>query len=297
LPIVGVEKLYVAAVTNDDSSSLTFGTPSYYAGIQEINIKPKINVAKQYAENRLWDKVSMFESADVEVKRADLTSAERAALLGQTLAADGGVYAKDTDEPPYVALLYKAPIRGGHRYGVFYKGAFSLPEDSLKGQEGKIEFQVPTLKAEFQATIYNGMWEYHVDTTDDNCPVDIDDTWFDAVVIPVAATGDTTPPTVSVVPANGASGVAVDANIVWTFSEAINPGCMTSDNFYLIKASDGSLVAGALSIGTNDTVVTFNPTSNLTAEADYTSVCGTGVTDVAGNKLAAPKVAGFTITA
>lgn len=184
MPLTGIEKLYVSTNTKDDASGLTYGIPEYYEGVKEINIKPKQNTEKLYAENKLWDQATTFDSADVEINLTDLSSAQRAKILGQTLAAEGGVYASDTDAAPYVAVLYKANIRGGFRYGVIYKGAFGLPDEDIKGQEGKVAFQTPKITATFQPTIHNGMWEYHVDTTDSNCPADIDSTWFTEVTIP-----------------------------------------------------------------------------------------------------------------
>ena len=292
MSVVGLEKLYIAPLTNDSSTSLTYGTPVYYPGVQEIGIKPKQNTEKQYAENILWDQATAFDSADVDIAQADLTSAQRAALLGQTIASAGGVYAKGSDVPPYVALLYKANLSGGgYRYGVLYKGAFNLPEDSMKTQEGKPTFQAPKLTAIFQPAQYNSMWEYHVDTTDPNCPVDIADTWFTAVVI---ADADTTPPTVTTVPLDAATGVAVDANMVWTFNEAIDPAKVTAANFFLVKATDGTIVAGALSIDATNKIVTLNPTSNMSASTAHIAIATTNVTDIAGNALAAASITNFT---
>ncbi|GAB6170939.1 Ig-like domain-containing protein [Paradesulfitobacterium aromaticivorans] len=291
MPIVGVEKLYVAVQTKDDSTGLTYGTPAYYEGVKEIGVKPKQNTEKLYAENKLWDQATSFDSADVDITQADLTSAQRATILGQTIATAGGVYAKDTDIAPYVAVLYKANLsKGGYRYGVLYKGAFGLPDDSMKGQEGKKEFQVPKLSAVFQPTKYNGMWEYHVDTTDPNCPANIDTTWFTAVTIPDA---DTTPPTVTTSPLDGVTAVAVSANMIWTFSEAIDPVGVTAANFFLLKATDGTLVAGALTLDGTNKIVTLNPTADLTALTAYIAVCTTNVTDVAGNHLAATNITNF----
>lgn len=292
MPIVGVEKLYIALQITDTAASLAYGTPAYYEGIKEIAIKPKAETAILYAENDIWDQETLFESADVDIVIADLTSAQKATLLGQTTATDGGVYASKTDEPPYVAILYKANLsRGGYRYGVLYKGKFKLSEDSMKGQEGKKEFQVPKISALFQSNKYNGIWEYHVDTTDPNCPEDIDDTWFTAVTIPDA---DTTAPTVSVSPADTDINVAVDANVVWTFNEAINSDKVVSANFFIMNASDGSLVSGALSIDAAKKVVTFNPTESLGTSTAYIAICTSNVTDAAGNELAANSITNFT---
>ena len=292
MPIIGVEKLYVAPQTKDDSTGLTYSTPVYYPGVKEIGLKPKQNTEKLYGENKLWDQSITFDSADVDVMQTDLTSAQRAQLLGQTIAAAGGVYAKNTDIAPYVAVLYKANLSGGgSRYGVLYKGAFGLPDDTMKGQEGKVNYQAPKISALFQSTIYNGMWEYHVDTTDPNCPVDIDSTWFTSVTIP---TLDTTAPTVVTTPADAATAIVVSANMVWTFNEAIDVTKVTSGNFFLMKASDGSLVAGALTIDGTSKIVTLDPTVNLTATTPYIAVCTTNVTDVSGNKLAATNITNFT---
>jgi len=288
--IIGIEKAYVAKQTQDNASGLIYGTPAYYAGIQQLGIKPKTSVDKQYAENKLWDQTTTFDSADVEMLIAALTNAERADILGQTIAAIGGVYAKDTDIAPYVAILYKANMRGGgFRYGVLYKGAFSIPEDNYKGKEGKTEFQSPKLTAVFQPTVFNGMWEYHVDTTDPNCPANIDTTWFTAVTVP---TVDSTAPTVTVVPADAATGVLGTANIVFTFSKALYPADITDSNFFLLKA--GVATACALTYDADVKVVTLDPTVSMTT-GTYTAICTKSVRSATGVNLAANKAVTFTV--
>lgn len=295
MPIVGIEKLYVADVTADTASTLTFGTPEYYEGIKKLGMKPKQSTEKLYGENRLWDQATAFDSCDVEIELTDLTSAQRVDILGQTTASAGGVYATKDDAAPYKAILYKAKIRANgadaYRYGVIYKGLFELPDDSMDGEEGKKKFQTPKIKGAFQPLRKNGMWEYHVDTTDPNCPADIDTTWFTAVTVPTA---DTTAPTVTVSPLDAATNVAVDANVVWTFNEAIATAGVTAANFFVMKASDGSLVAGALTIDATSKIVTFNPTDNLSAATAYIAICTTNITDAAGNHLAANSVTNFT---
>lgn len=106
-------------------------------------------------------------------------------------------------------------------------------------------------------------------------------------------TGDTTPPTVTVLPANGATDVAVSANVVWTFSEAVNSSTVTPANF-MVMGNAGESVAGSLSLNVAKTVVTFNPTSDLDATSDYLSIVTTNVQDLNGNSLAAQNVSSFT---
>lgn len=201
------------------------------------------------------------------------------------------------DVAPYVAVLYKAPIVGGYRYGVLYKGRFGPYDEEYAQKEGKTTYGVPVLAATFLPTDYltaasKHLVEYHVDTTDPNCPADIDTTWFASVTVPGA---DTTPPTVTVVPLDAATGVLATANVVWTFSEAIDPAKVTSDNFVLIKSTDGVVVAGALTLDTTGKIVTLDPTASLTAGGIYIAIATTNVCDLSGNKLAAASHVRFTV--
>ena len=298
MPITGIENLYYAKQTVDTLNTLTYGTPIYMPGVKELGIKPKQNTEKSYAENKLWDQMTVFDSAEVSISIQDLTSAQRADLLGQNTATEGGVFATDGDEAPYVALLYKATIRGGYRYGVIYKGQFTLPDDSMKGQEGKPDFQTPSIKATFQPTIYamtvgsnqKSPWEYHVDTTDPNCPADIESTWFKTVKIPGA---DTAVPTVATVPADGDSEVTPDTNVVFTFSGAIDPTTVKDSDIFLMKV-DGTIVSASLSINTTKNVVTLDPADSLVI-GSYVAVCTKNIKSVAGVPLASNVVVNFTV--
>jgi hypothetical protein len=105
-------------------------------------------------------------------------------------------------------------------------------------------------------------------------------------------TADTTPPTVTSVPADGASGFAVSGNIVWTFSEAIKSSTINLGNF-LVTKNDGTAIAGALTYNAGQTEVTFNPDSNFTASTTYIATVSKNVTDVNGNALASNNVINF----
>ena len=107
-------------------------------------------------------------------------------------------------------------------------------------------------------------------------------------------TGDVTPPTVVTTPADAATGIVVTADVVWTFNEAIDPTTITTANFLLIKTTDGTIVAGALTYSADKTVVTFNPTSSLSGATVYNMIATTNVKDIAGNALATVNISNFT---
>lgn len=94
---------------------------------------------------------------------------------------------------------------------------------------------------------------------------------------------DTTAPTVSSTdPVDKATGIVLNANITATFSEAMDPSTITGTTFTLKQGA--TPVSGTVtSVGS---VITFDPTNNLTASTEYTATITAGVKDLAGNALA-----------
>lgn len=109
------------------------------------------------------------------------------------------------------------------------------------------------------------------------------------IVLTLFTSQDSTAPTLtSTSPADDATGVAVDANIVLTFSEAVQAG---SGNIRLVQ-DDVEDVNIDIPIDSNQVVfngntVTINPTANLVAGANYHIEIGNGVIkDIADNAYA-----------
>ncbi|MBI3675180.1 MAG: Ig-like domain-containing protein [Proteobacteria bacterium] len=104
------------------------------------------------------------------------------------------------------------------------------------------------------------------------------------------ASSDTTPPTLSSTsPTDDATGVAVGANIVLTFSEAVKAGAGAIE---IHRSSDGSLVTSisitdSSQVTISGSTVTINPTSDLAANTGYYIVMASGVIfDLGGNPYA-----------
>lgn len=93
----------------------------------------------------------------------------------------------------------------------------------------------------------------------------------------------------SIVPADAATGVVVGASIVLTFSNKIK-----GESIVVTKA-DGSIVAVARSWNAAGTILTLDPSSNLSASTTYL-VAIAGVVDIYGQALAA-SVTDFTTAA
>ncbi len=97
----------------------------------------------------------------------------------------------------------------------------------------------------------------------------------------------TTPALVSTVPSDGATGVAVDANIVLNFSETVS-NRMIGSKLYLKKSSDNSTVQefSIPSFTETGSQITVNPSSDLLNGTSYYITMEAGFGDSAGNFFA-----------
>lgn len=112
------------------------------------------------------------------------------------------------------------------------------------------------------------------------------------------AAEDTTPPTVkSSDPADGDGSHPKADPIVWTMSESIDASTVNLHNVYVIKATDGTVVAGTVAYTEADKKITFTPAAALSATTAHIAVLTTAVRDLAHNRLAAASVLNFTTSA
>ena len=99
---------------------------------------------------------------------------------------------------------------------------------------------------------------------------------------------DAVAPTVSSTsPGNNATGVAANAAITATFSEAMDASTVSPATFFLNNGVTGSVTYSGRT-------ATFTPTITLVNSTQYTATISTGVKDTAGNAMASAKTWSFT---
>lgn len=104
----------------------------------------------------------------------------------------------------------------------------------------------------------------------------------------VAINVDGTPPAVSGrAPASGASGVARDVRPSVTFSEAIAPATVTASTVRLRDATTGTSLVAAVTYDAAARRATLVPSALLAAGHTFRVTATNGITDLAGNALAA----------
>ena len=96
----------------------------------------------------------------------------------------------------------------------------------------------------------------------------------------------TNPPTIVLTsPISGATGVALNATVSATFSEAMNPLTLTNTTFELTAGA--TTVAATVSYDAVNFIATLTPTALLTAGTTYTATVTPGATDLTGDALVA----------
>src|SRR5690242_13132568 len=127
---VGVDNIYYALVTQDDSSAYAAGTPAYLAPAMNIAQAPKTNSKVQYADNQPFDAMSSEGETELDVEITGMTPQTLATLLGRVYDAATGRMFDNGGTPPDIALGFRAKKRGGYyRYYWFLKGSFQSPAE------------------------------------------------------------------------------------------------------------------------------------------------------------------------
>ncbi len=114
------------------------------------------------------------------------------------------------------------------------------------------------------------------------------------LVVFVAGCGQETvslPGVISVTPAQGTTGVAVNSTVTATFSMAMSPASITTSTF-TVTGPGGTAVAGAVAY--SGTTATFTPSAGLAYGTTYTATITTGASSPGGAELIGPYVWSFT---
>lgn len=284
---VGVDQVHFALITTDTAAAFTPGAVQYLAPVAEIAGEPEVNNKTTYYDNVAANNYVTEGKTELQITVANVPAALMATLLGKHYdAASGRVLDAGQANPPKVALGFRFNMGAdGYRYywylaGTFAGGAEEAATKTSDVDEKTYQLTYTAVTTAFKWTI--GTEEKPIKRIfGDTADVAFDETgWFNQVQTPTVSGAPTAVALSSIAPADNASAVAVDANIVLTFNNVI-----TAEAVSVIKA-DGTLVAAAKTWDATGKILTVNPSSNLDASTTYI-VAVNGVVDIFGQALAA----------
>ena len=290
--VVGVDSVYFALIQQDDLSAFVADTPQYLAPMMKLKGTPSTSNETQYADNGPFDNASAEGDTAIEAEVPNLPESILAQLAGAVYDAATGRVFDDADpsQAPYFALGYRfKKSNGSYRYRWYLKCRLEKPTEEGQSQSDKVNLTTQPLKITALKTIHQfdllgdgsrmqGVKRVHGDEDDAGFSAT---NWFTAVQIPSAGTPAAF--TLSSSPADEATGVAVGADIVLTFSNALAGN--RENGITLVNADTYAPVAVARTLNAARKIVTLNPTSNLSAATDYVVIIH-DVVDVHGQALA-----------
>ncbi len=288
---VGLKDLYIAEVLTDVAGTgATFGTPETFAPAAEASLAPTVNSETQYADDRPFDVAQAEGITELQLTVTNLPPEMLALVTGATFDAASGRVFDDADptKASYYALGFRSlKSNGSYRYYWFLKGKFQKPSEDFATQGDSPDPKTPQITYTAIKTEY----EYDLDGSNsagikrvlgDEDTTNFDATgWFSAVQEP-SVSAPSAIALSSSVPTDGATGIAVGADITLTFNNPIQSGAI-----YGVTLLDDTpaLVPLSATLSANRLVITLDPTSDLAASTVHQIVVS-GVTDIYGQVLA-----------
>lgn len=290
---ISVDQLYYAVEQTDpNGGTATYGTPKPIGKAVKISIDTSIAQGEFYGDGSLAEVATQFVSAKVSLETEVMPLSVIADILGHQLDGAGGLIYSKTDYAPNVALMYRRKKGNSHyRYVKIFKCKFADGKEDGETVSNSLKFQDDTIDGVAYARYSDGLWRTIKDQDETGYTADVSTTWFQSV------NGTSTPITCTVNPLDEATSVATSTAPVLTFSTNLNASTVTTDNVFMIKASDATKVNAPVVYNDSAKTITLEPAAALSTSSGYIIEVTKNVKDTAGNTLANVFTSNFTTAA
>ena len=181
---LGLRDLFYAICTETDGVE-AYGAPKKLAEAMTADLSVKTADGSLYADDTLSESVTEFASGTLKLGIKDLTPEQLAEILGQMVDQNKVVWAGKDDEPPYMAVGFRAQKTGGRfRYVWLLKCKFKVPSEKYETKGESIKFNTPDIEADFTTRKKDGRWKADFVGAETETAAK---TWFTEVPEPAAA--------------------------------------------------------------------------------------------------------------
>lgn len=178
---VGLKDLFYATCTETDGVE-TYGTPKKMAEAMTAELSVKTADGDLFADDTLSESATEFAEGTLKLGIKDLTPETLSDLLGQIVDANKVVWASGDDEPPYVAVGFRAKKMGKrYRYIWLLKCKFKIPSEKYETKGNSIKFNTPEIEGSFTTRKKDGHWKADFVGTEQDAAAK---TWFTEVPEP-----------------------------------------------------------------------------------------------------------------
>ena len=164
----GIDNLYVAKVTKDDSEGYTCDTPVRLSYVAEVAKSTDSASEAHYYDNKAMIVVNSESADKITLTIAPPALEMLSKIIGKSFDAELGMMVDSERNNDYYAIMYRSKgTDGQYRYVSSLKGTFNIPEDDNQTENDgtdttntSIEFTGIYTEHEFTKGKYNGTaWE------------------------------------------------------------------------------------------------------------------------------------------
>jgi phi13 family phage major tail protein len=196
---IGCDNLVYAILSgaDDGTTAPTWSAPKTAPGVMSLNVNPNPAQETLFYDDGPGETASTLGKIEVDIKKSQLTTGEKADLLGHTIDSKGGLVYGSGDVPPWVAIGFRTlKSNGTYRYVWLYKGKFMEPEDNNETKGDSVNFQNDEIKGQFarlnKSFNIGGKavkpWKYELDEETETADATAISNWFKSVVLPTETT-------------------------------------------------------------------------------------------------------------
>lgn len=266
---------YTVGTATDGTETETYGIGKAAGKAVVIDVTINAESVDFYANDGISESVTEFNDGTAKTELDDLIDAVSAELLGRTIDLDGVLTAKAGDNPPYVKFGFVAPKILNNtnlfRAIVLPRVKFAPPSENFSTKGKTTVLAGVTINGKIMKNKDGNYWTEKT--------VDTEVAALAYLNAELHITSTPTAITVTSVPADAATAVAVTSKVTLTFSNPIDHG-----NAALLNSTTDTVITSTKAFDGTKTVLTITPTASLTAATQY-SVVLAGMTDAYGQAL------------
>lgn len=144
---IGLDKLFYAKITEDETGDETYGTPVQLAKAMNADFSVELAEATLYADDGASEIVKEFKNGTLSLGVDDIGASVASDLTGATIDANGVVVSASEDGGEPVAVGFRAKESNGkYKYYWLYRVKFGIPATNLATKGDSITFSTPTIE-------------------------------------------------------------------------------------------------------------------------------------------------------
>lgn len=196
---IGLDKLYYATITENQTGEETYATPKPLAKAISAELSVEVAEAILYADDGPSEVVKEFKSGKLTLGVDDIGPTIAAALTGGRVDNNGVLISASEDGGKPVAIGFRAAkANGKYKYFWLYKVKFALPAASLATKGDSITFQTPSIEGTIMRrnkpdTTGKHPWKAEVTEGDQGVSAATINGWYTKVYEPAAAAAGNEP--------------------------------------------------------------------------------------------------------